>query len=115
MVTPMKPPNPIFMNGVPELLVLRLLARRAMYGYEIVKEIHLQTQQALSFGEGCIYPCLHALEGEGLVRSRREKVEGRSRHYYQLTPAGKKRLATMAAEWERTTTAIAAVMGGQHV
>ncbi len=31
--------NPSFMNGVPELLVLRLLRGREMYGYEIVQAI----------------------------------------------------------------------------
>ena len=39
MVTPMRKTNPNFLNGVPELLMLKLLSRRPMYGYEIVKAI----------------------------------------------------------------------------
>jgi hypothetical protein len=31
--------NPNFMNGVPELLILRLLQQEEMYGYEIVQAI----------------------------------------------------------------------------
>ena len=106
--------NPSFLNGVPELLVLRLLARRAMYGYEIVKEIQVQTHDALTFGEGCIYPYLHYLEAQKQVRSRRREVEGRSRNYYELTLRGKKRLAALENEWSRVTQAVALVKGGQH-
>ena len=106
--------NPSFLNGVPELLVLRLLARRAMYGYEIVKGIQLQTKDALSFGEGCIYPYLHYLEAEKFVRSARREVEGRSRNYYELTARGQKRLAELTNEWGRVSTAIGALLGGQH-
>jgi PadR family transcriptional regulator PadR len=111
----MKKTNPSFLNGVPELLVLRLLARRAMYGYEIVKEIQVQTKDALTFGEGCIYPYLHYLEAEKFVRSQRREVEGRSRHYYELTVRGQKRLEALTSEWSRVTDAVALVMGGQHV
>ena len=108
------PTNPSFLNGVPELLVLRLLARRAMYGYEIVKEIQVQSKDALSFGEGCIYPYLHYLEAEKFVRSQRREVAGRSRNYYELAARGKKRLAALEREWSRVTEAVAAVRGGQH-
>jgi PadR family transcriptional regulator PadR len=111
----MKKSNPSFLNGVPELLVLRLLARRPMYGYELVKEIQLQTADALSFGEGCIYPYLHYLEAAKLVRSRRREVGGRSRHYYELTARGHKRLAALSTEWTRVATAITTVLGGRHV
>jgi PadR family transcriptional regulator PadR len=107
--------NPSFLNGVPELLVLRLLARRSMYGYEIVREIQIQTKEGLTFGEGCIYPYLHYLEAGKFVRSRRQEVDGRSRNYYELTSRGQKRLQELAREWERVTTAVAALMGGQHV
>ena len=53
-----------FLNGVPELLLLRLLSRRPMYGYELVQAIRLATGGAIAFGEGCIYPILHRLEAE---------------------------------------------------
>ena len=50
--------NPDFLNGVPELLILRLLSRQPMYGYEIVQAIRRSTEQTLEFGEGCVYPIL---------------------------------------------------------
>ena len=112
MVAGMKKTNPSFLNGVPELLVLRLLAGREMYGYEIVEEIRSRTGAALSFGEGCIYPYLHYLEAEKQVSSRRREVEGRSRNYYKLTARGRKRLAALTAEWNRVTTGVGTLPGG---
>jgi PadR family transcriptional regulator PadR len=106
--------NPSFLNGVPELLVLKLLSRREMYGYEIVKAIQLETREAFSFGEGCIYPYLHYLEKEKLVVGRRREIEGRSRNYYQVTPRGRKRLEELAAEWNRVSAGIALIMGGEY-
>lgn len=114
--------NPDFLNGVPELLVLDLLARRAMYGYELVQAIKERSSTELEFGEGCIYPILHRLEAEGHLQSRRETVAGRSRVIYRATASGKKQLATTLGEWQRIIAAVQRVMcpttqeqGGSHV
>lgn len=106
-----KKTNPSFLNGVPELLVLRLLSSREMYGYQIVEEIRAQSREAFAFGEGCIYPYLHHLEAERYVTSRRQEVEGRSRNYYQLTPRGQERLVERAAEWKRVAHGVGLLMG----
>jgi len=109
----MKKTNPSFLNGVPELLVVRLLAGREMYGYQIVEEIRTRTGKALAFGEGCIYPYLHYLEAEKLVSSRRQEVDGRNRNYYKLTARGRKRLDELTAEWNRVTSGVALLLEGQ--
>jgi PadR family transcriptional regulator, regulatory protein PadR len=109
-----KKTNPSFLNGVPELLVLRLLSRREMYGYEIVKAIQTETKEVFTFGEGCIYPYLHYLETEKLVSSQRRQVEGRNRNYYQLTRRGAKRLEELSAEWNRVATGISLLIKPQH-
>lgn len=110
----MRKTNPSFLNGVPELLVLKLLSRREMYGYEIVKAIQVQTNEVLAFGEGCIYPYLHYLEKEKLVNSTRKEVAGRSRNYYHLTRDGRKRLEELSGEWQRIAAGISVVLEGQH-
>jgi len=110
----MRKSNPNFLNGVPELLVLKLLSRREMYGYEIVKAIKAETRQTLTFGEGCIYPYLHYLEQEKLLGSRRKVVGGRSRNYYQLTRRGAKRLEELNTDWDRVTSGISLLMRGEH-
>src|SRR5215475_595269 len=102
----MRKSNPIFLNGVPELLVLKLLSDREMYGYEIVRAIEARTNSALTFGEGCIYPYLHYFEKEKLVSSRRKEVDGRSCYYYQITPQGRKRLAELSTEWNRVAAGV---------
>ncbi len=93
--------NPPFMSGVPELLLLRLLQQREMYGYELVKSIRQVTDEAISLGEGVIYPVLHSLERSGSLRSKRKSVGGRTRVYYALTAKGRRRLATLTDEWRR--------------
>lgn len=110
-----KQTNPDYLNGVPELLVLQLLARRPMYGYELVRAIEQASGQVLEFGEGCIYPVLHRLEKEGHLASRRETVAGRSRVVYRTTATGRKRLAGRVAAWRGVVAAVDQVLqGAQH-
>jgi PadR family transcriptional regulator PadR len=110
----MRKSNPSFLNGVPELLVLQLLARREMYGYEVVKTIQTTSKDTFAFGEGSIYPILHELEAKKFVKSRRAEVAGRSRLYYALTASGRKRLASLTKEWEHVTVGVTQVLGGAH-
>jgi len=104
--------NPEYLNGVPELLLLRLLDSRPMYGYELVQQIVMTTGQRLEFGEGCIYPLLHRLEAEGSLSSRRKQVENRSRVIYRVTRKGKKKLATSVERWNRVVEAVEMVLHG---
>lgn len=106
--------NPSFLNGVPELLILQLLARREMYGYELVKAIQTASREAFAFGEGSIYPVLHQLEANKHVKTRRDDVGGRSRLYYSLTNAGKKRLQALTEEWTAVAAGVSCVLGGSH-
>ena len=93
--------NSPFMSGVPELLLLKLLADDELYGYEIVRKIRTATGDAISLGEGVVYPVLHALEAAGALRSRRRVVNGRERVYYSVTKKGRGRLEDLAAHWTR--------------
>lgn len=107
---PMAQSNPPFMSGVPELLLLRLLDQQEMYGYELVRSIRQITGEAISLGEGVIYPALHTLERNGALKSRRKAVAGRTRVYYSLTAKGRTRLARLAKEWRRIQTGIEAAL-----
>lgn len=107
--------NPNFMNGVPELLILRLLQQEEMYGYEIVQAIRSRTGAVIAVGEGVVYPVLHGLEREGALKSRRKTVNSRSRIYYSVTPGGSRRLADLSKTWTNLATAIQTMLtGGQH-
>src|SRR5580658_2541751 len=98
--------NPNFMAGVPELMILRLLQRRPMYGYEIVQAIRAETGDVVSLGEGVVYTVLHTLEREAALKSHRKTVEGRSRIYYTVTTAGLKRYGDLAHSWSALAQAI---------
>jgi PadR family transcriptional regulator PadR len=108
----MRETNPAFMNGVPELLVLRCLSEGEMYGYQLVQEIKARTGETISLGEGVVYPLLHALERDGAVQSSRRTVQGRSRVYYALTPRGGERLAGLSDTWSTLTLAIRRALEG---
>ncbi len=107
--------NPNFMNGVPELLILRLLQQDEMYGYEMVQAIRSRTNEVITVGEGVVYPVLHGLERDGALTSRRKTVNSRSRIYYSVTAAGTLRLADLSETWGNLAAAIQNMLrGGQH-
>jgi len=109
-------PNPNFMAGVPELLILHLLQQNEMYGYELVQAIRAETGDVVSVGEGVVYTVLHALERERALKARRRKVEGRSRIYYTVTAEGLRRYTDLAGTWTTLTGAIQSVITGKcHV
>lgn len=102
--------NPDYLNGVPELLILQLLSRKPMYGYELVRSISSESGRELEFGEGSVYPILHKLEGQGFLSSRREVTGGRSRLVYRLTSKGEQRLDGAMSQWQKTVAAVNRVL-----
>lgn len=103
--------NAAFMSGVPELLVLKILQKQELYGYELLKEIRQQTGEVIVLAEGVVYPSLHGLERRGLLRSKKKKVDARIRVYYSLTAKGKLRLKVLTQEWNKISTAINTCLG----
>jgi len=103
--------SPSFMSGIPELLVLRLLAAQEMYGYELARAIQTATREAISVGESVLYPALHTLETRGFLRARRRTVTGRTRVYYAVTLKGGKRLEQLTTEWRRISGGVEAALG----
>lgn len=104
--------NPPFLNGVPEMLILELLARRPMYGYELVQAIRAATGGQLEFGEGCVYPILHRLESQAVLEAARQPAGGRVRVVYRLLPKGKAQLARSVSTWQQVVAAVNLVFEG---
>ena len=104
--------NSSLMSGVPELLVLRLLSAREMYGYQLAVAIRETTREAISLGEGVLYPALHAMENRGFLKTRRRTVSGRTRVYYASTPKGRRRLNELSQEWRRIAGGVESVLAG---
>lgn len=101
-----------FMAGVPELLVLKVLSGRAMYGYELAQAIRETSVGEIALGEGVIYPLLHMLERDGALKSEQRMEGGRRRVYYAITPSGETRFEGLRAEWMALNQAIRAVLDG---
>ena len=97
-------------KGSTATLVLSVLKGKDMYGYVIIKEIALRSEQVFELKEGTLYPILHALEQEGCLESYWEEFENRKRKYYHLTRKGEKRLKASAEEFAAYTTAVKRVL-----
>jgi PadR family transcriptional regulator, regulatory protein PadR len=104
--------NPDFLNGVPELAVLRVLFDGPQHGYAIVQCISKRTGGTLQFGEGSIYPILHKLEQQGLLVTRREVAGGRERIVYRLSKRGSKQLEESCNRWQNVVQSIKALIEG---
>ena len=87
-------------TGSTAVMILRLLADEPMYGYQIVKELQTRSDGYFEVEQGTLYPALHRLERDGLVRSEWQIVaEGPPRKYYYITDAGRAALRKSAAQW----------------
>jgi PadR family transcriptional regulator, regulatory protein PadR len=87
------------LRGSLDLMILSVLSDGAMYGYSIQKRLADASNQAVRMQAGTLYPLLHRLEADKLIRSRWEKSTGRPRKWYELTAAGNRRLQQQAIEW----------------
>lgn len=93
------------------LLLLGLLARREMYGYEIVSELRSRTDAVLDLPEGTVYPALRRLERQGLITGRwAETSDAPRRRYYALTRHGQAALAAGRHQWQRFAAAAEAIL-----
>ena len=94
------------------LLLLNLLSRGEMYGYEILQEASLRSANAFEFKEGTLYPALHQLEKKGQIKSVWRTAEnGRERvSIIRLPPKGRKAAAEYEKQWHHLTGAIAAIL-----
>jgi PadR family transcriptional regulator PadR len=81
-------------------IILSLLYRGESYGYQILQRIRQVTNGKLAWSSAMLYPVLHRLEKDGLVRSHwKLSGEGRMRKYYLLTDLGREELAVEKEQW----------------
>ncbi len=88
-------------RGNLDLMVLSVLADGAKYGYLIQQRLADASRQRVNVQAGTLYPILHKLEDEKLVKARWEETTGRPRKWYELTAKGQKRLAHCATQWQQ--------------
>jgi len=82
-----------------------------MYGYQIIKELKRRSDGYFKFREGTLYPALHRLEADRLVKGSWQRLpSGKERRYYQLTEKGLRLLEEKVAEWRGFSSAVNMVM-----
>ena len=107
----MTPIDRELLKGSLEVLLLALLERGPLYGYQIVKEVHARSDGLLDLKEGSLYPALHRLEHAGLIEGYwQPRDDGADRRYYRLTAAGQQAAPERRAAWRRFATAIEGVL-----
>lgn len=99
-------------KGSVRALILSLLEEKPMYGYQLSKELQRRSRGYFEFKEGTLYPALHRLEKEGLLRGQWQVIaEGPSRKVYHLTDKGREELARSQQEWATFADRLLAVLG----
>lgn len=102
-------------KGSHELILLKLLSRKDMYGYQLIQEMALLSEDVFRMSQGSLYPFLHALEDRGLIESYAQPEKGRERRYYHITAAGRRALADKEEQWSVYVRAMGRILGGEHV
>ncbi|HTV57225.1 MAG TPA: PadR family transcriptional regulator [Terriglobia bacterium] len=99
------------LQGTLDMLVLKVLARGPEHGYGITLRVKQVSEDALRVEEGSLYPALHRMEQDGLIRPEwRASENNRRAKYYHLTPKGRKRLAQEQENWARVAKGVAKVL-----
>jgi len=105
--------NKELVKGSTSILVLSLLSREDMYGYQITQTLKEKTNNVFEMKEGTLYPLLHGLENDKAIESYwKDADNGKRRKYYHITKVGKKLLNDKTAEWNVYSKAVNTVIGG---
>ncbi len=94
------------MNGRFDFLVLHLLSKEEMYGFQVIKKIDDITDGEFEMKTGTLYPLLQTLEDNGYTSATLVPVNGRSRKVYRITESGIKYLSTQRARWIKYMTIV---------
>jgi len=82
-----------FARDIHALLVLSTLRDREKHGYQIALDVESESNGLFRFRHGTLYPILHRMEADGLIRGSWAKGDGRRKKVYSLTPAGRRHLS----------------------
>jgi len=108
-------PNKELIGASTRLLLLSVLAREASYGYAIIRALNQEGEGLFTWQEGTVYPILHKMEKEGLVRTQWQEAEsGRKRRYYYITAVGRDALAEGRDDWASFHKLIAELGNSGH-
>ena len=106
-------PQNTFRRGIMSLVILALLKKEDMYGYQLVQETTNISNGLIVTQEGSLYPVLYKLLDQGLISDKRTRVGKRmTRIYYHLEPTGEMKLQQLIQEFNDITTGVSMIIGG---
>lgn len=92
--------SPELLKGTLQTIVLKVLKDHGrMYGYEITQRVKELSDERILLTEGALYPALHKLEAEGMLKTETETIGKRVRKYYSLTPQGRNLVKERVSEF----------------
>src|SRR5215472_5752109 len=106
-----KTPSGDLLGGTLDLLILRTLDAGPAHGLFIAQSIERRSEAVLFVEQGSLYPALHRLEDRGWIRSSWGESDTRRRaRFYELTPRGRRELASETSRWESLARAVGRVL-----
>ena len=103
-------------SGGTTMLLLKLLAEKDMYGYEMIETLQARSKNVFELKAGTLYPLLHSLEQKKLLTVYEKEVGGKVRKYYRITKEGHKVLKEKRQEWKTYSEAVANILNiGQQI
>lgn len=105
------PKQPDTLQGTLDLLILKTLERGPNHGFGITLHIQTVSDGSLRLEEGSLYPALHRLERDNVIRGEwQTTANGRRARSYRLTRAGLKRLAEAEESWAVLTKSVGKIL-----
>jgi DNA-binding PadR family transcriptional regulator len=98
------------LKGHLDVLLLATLDAGPRHGYAIKETLRDGSAGRFDLPTGTVYPALHRLARAGLITGTWSTVDGRRRRSYELTPAGRRRLASERGNWREFAQAVTAVL-----
>ena len=104
-------PSTDVIQGTLDMLILKTLSLEPMHGFGIARRIEQVSRGVFKVNPGSLLTAFQRLERAGWLDSEWRRTDNARRaKYYTLTRAGRKALAEEAANWERLSAAISAVV-----
>ena len=103
--------KPELLKGHLDALLLAVVGDEPAHGYALIERLRERSGGTFDLPEGTVYPALHRLERQELLRSRWDTHSGRRRRVYELTDEGIRALGERSAEWRSFALAVRAVLG----
>jgi len=108
------PDQAALLPGTLDMLILKAVSLGPQHGYGILLRIGQISGNTLTIEQGALYPALYRLERQDLLSTEWGVSENNRRaKFYQLTPAGVRRLKEETQSWNRTASAVATALAAR--